>query len=107
IERYVAAGLAEELVVDVREQTDLAFLGDLREHRIGLPEGGPALDRIREEARSRRLERPSQLLRDLDRGAAQHLGVELIRPGLNLALDLVEQGDQLVAFDREPVALRL
>ena len=34
-----------------------------------------------------------ELLGDLHRGAAQHLGVELVGPGLDLLLDLVEQRD--------------
>src|SRR5690606_36321742 len=44
---------------------------------------------------------------DLDGGAPQHLGVELVGPGLDLARDLQEQGDDFVAVDREAVARRL
>ena len=107
VERDVAAGLAEQLVVDVGDQADLVLLGDLLQHRVGLLERRPALDRVGQEAGARRLERPAELLGDLDRGAAQHLGVELVGAGLDLLLDLVEQRDQLVALDREAVAVGL
>ncbi len=40
VERDVPARLAEELVVDVRDQADAVLLGDLLEDRVGLLEGG-------------------------------------------------------------------
>ena len=44
---------------------------------------------------------------DLDRGAPQHLGVELVGAALDLAGDLVEERDQHVAVDLDAVALGL
>ena len=85
----------------------LYFLAIFVEHRVGLLERRPALDRVGQEARARGLERPAELLGDLHRGAPQHLGVELVGAGLDLLLDLVEERDQLVALDREAVALGL
>ena len=103
VQRYVAPGLAQQLVVDVGDQPHLVVLGDLRQHRVGLLEGLPALDRVRQEPGPRGLQWPAELLGDLDSGPAQHLGVELVRPGLDLLLDLVKERDQLVALEREPV----
>ena len=85
----------------------LCFLAIFGQHRVGLLERLPALHRVGQEARSGRLQRPAELLGDLDRGAAQHLGVQLVGAGLDLLLDLVEERDQLVALDREAVALGL
>ena len=53
VQRHVAPGLAQELVVDVRDQPDLVLLGDLRKLRVGLLERQPALDRVGQEARAR------------------------------------------------------
>ena len=85
----------------------LVLLGDLRQRRVGLLERLPALHRVGQEARARGLQRPAELLGDLHRGAAQHLGVELVGAGFDLLLDLVEQRQELVALDREAVALGL
>ena len=52
-------------------------------------------------------ERPAELARDVDRGAAQDLGVELVRSTLDLLLGLDEERDQLLARQRVPVALGL
>ncbi len=97
--------LAEQLVVDVRDQADLELLGEAVELRVGLLERRPALDRVGQEAGARGLERPAELLGDLDGGAAQDLGVELVGPALDVLLGLEEQRDQLVARERVPVLL--
>ena len=60
----------------------------------------------------RKLERTGSIsqpssLRDLHRGAAQHLRVELVRAGHDLPLGLEEERDQLIAVDREAVLLGL
>ena len=83
------------------------FFLKLVELGVGLLERRPALDRVGQEARARGLQRPAELLGDLHGGAAQDLGVELVGAALDLLLDLVEQRDQLVAVDREAVALGL
>ena len=75
VQRDVSPGLAQQLVVDVRDQPDLVLLGDLRQHRVGLLERQPALDRVGQKARARGLQRPAQMLGDLDRRAPQNLGV--------------------------------
>ena len=96
--RNVPARLAEQLVVDVRDQPDArTSCAKLLELRVGLLERRPALDRVGQEAGARGLERPAELLGDLHGGAAQDLGVELVGAALDLLLDLVEQRDQLVA----------
>ena len=89
--RDVAPRLAEQLVVDVRDQAGLELLGELLELRVGLLERRPALRR----ESGRKPERDgssgqSMSLGDLDRRAAQDLGVELVGAALDLALDLVE-----------------
>ena len=94
VDRDVAARLPEQLVVDVREQAELVLLGQLLQLRVGLLEGLPALHRVGQEARARGLERPLEAFGDLDRRAAQHLGVELVGAALDFARDLVEQRDQ-------------
>src|SRR5439155_2241335 len=48
--------------------------------------------------------RPLDALGDLHRGPAQDLGVQLVGAALDLARDLVEEPDDLVAVDREAVA---
>src|SRR5206468_8754160 len=60
----VAAGLAEELVVDVGDQAEAVLLAELVELDPGLLERGPPLDRVWEEARAGGLERPAQALGD-------------------------------------------
>ena len=103
----MAARLAEQLVVDVGDQPDLELLLEVLELRVGLLERRPALDRVGQEAGARGLERPAELLGDLHGGAAQDLGVELVGAALDLLLGLLEERDQLVAVDREAVALGL
>src|SRR5215212_699552 len=105
VDRHVTAGLAEQLVVDVRNQPDLELLLELLERRVGLPKRPPALDGIGQEPRAGRLERPLELLRDPHRRAAQDFGVELVGAPLDVLLGLHEERDQPVALDREPVAL--
>src|SRR4051794_3230689 len=56
VERDVAAGEPEELVVDVRDQAGLELLAELLELRVGLLERRPALHGVREEAGARGLE---------------------------------------------------
>jgi len=91
--------------VDLRaDQPDVVLLLDLVELGGGLLERRPALHRVGQEPRARGLQRPLDPLGDLERRAAQHLGIELVRAALDLALDLVEQRDDLVAVDREAVA---
>ncbi len=68
---------------------------------------GQRWHRVGQEAAARGLQRPAELLGDLDGRAAQHLGVELVRARLDLLLDRVEERDQRVAVDREAVALGL
>jgi hypothetical protein len=46
VDRDVAAGLPQQLVVDVREQAELVLLGELLQLRVGLLEGFPALHRV-------------------------------------------------------------
>src|SRR5205085_4533887 len=58
IQRDLPSRLAEELVVDVRDQANFVLLGDLLENRAGLPERTPALYRVGQEPGPRRLERP-------------------------------------------------
>ena len=60
--------------------------------------GRPALDRVGQEARPRRLQRPADLLGDPHGDAPQHLGVELVGAALDLALGLVEQRDDVLAL---------
>ena len=61
-----------------------------------------------QEARARGLERPLELLRDLDGGAAQDLGVELVGAALDLVLELEEaREDRRRVLEGEAVALRL
>src|SRR3954453_18938091 len=107
VERDVPARLAEQLVVDVRDQAGVVAADELLQLRVGLLEVRPARHGVRQEARPARLERPVDALCDLDGGAAQHLGVELIGPTLDLARDLVEEADHLVAIDGEAVPLGL
>ena len=80
------------------------LLDDLLELRVGLLERRPALHAVGQKARARGLERPVDALGDLDGRAAQDLGVELVGAALDLALDLVEVADELLAVDREAVA---
>src|SRR4051794_27144717 len=104
VERHVAAGEPEQLVVDVRDEPRLELVAELLELRDGLLERRPALDRVRQEAGAGRLERPADVLGDAHGDATEDLGVELVRAALDLALVLVEAGDDLVAIvDREPV----
>src|SRR5215218_10189570 len=103
VDLEVPARLAEELVVDVRDQADLELLREAVELRVGLLERRPAHDRRREEPRARRLERPAELLGDLDGGAAQDLGVELVGPALDLLLGLEEEREQLGTRQRVAV----
>jgi hypothetical protein len=56
---------------------------------------------------ARRLELPAQLAGHPHRGPAQHLGIQLVRPALDLALNIDEAGDQNIAVDREPVTVGL
>src|SRR5436190_20153782 len=105
--RDVAARLAEQLVVDVRDQARLKSADELAQLRIGLLERRPTLNRVRQEPGAARLQRPADALGDLDRRAAQDLGVQLVGAALDLARDLVEERDDLFQVDREAVALRL
>ena len=57
--RDVAAGLAEELVIDVGQQAQFVFLGELGQLDVGLLERLPALDRVGQKARARGLQLPS------------------------------------------------
>ena len=66
--------------------------------------GCPALHRVGQEARARGLQRPFDAFGDLDRGAPQHLRVELVGAALDFPGDLVEQRDQHGAVDLEAVA---
>jgi len=102
--RDVAPRLAQELVVDVRDEARLQVLDGLVELGVGLAKRRPALDAVGQEARAGGLQRPVQALGDLDRRASQHLGVQLVGPALDLALDLVEVRDELLPVDREAVA---
>jgi succinyl-CoA synthetase beta subunit len=105
VEGQVAPRLAEQLVVDVGDEPRLELLGELRQLRVGLLERGPALDGVGQEAGARRLERPADVLGDPDGHAAQDLGVELVGAAFDLALVLVEAGDDLLRIlDREAVA---
>ena len=83
------------------------FLREAVELRVGLLERRPAADRVREETGARRLERPAELARDLDGGAAQDLGVELVRAALDLLLGLEEERDELLLGERVAVLLGL
>src|SRR5579875_379507 len=105
VERDVPPRLAQQLVVDVGDQPDLMILGHLLERRVRLRERLPPLHRVGQEARARRLQRPAQLLGDAHGGAPQHLGVELVGPGLDLLGDLMEEGENLIALDGESVTL--
>ena len=78
VDLEVAPRLAQQLVVDVGDQADLELLGEAVELGVRLLERRPALDRVGQEAGARRLERPAELLGDLDGGTAQDLGVELV-----------------------------
>ena len=69
--------------------------------------GGQAGHAVGQEVRARRLEVPAQLRGHAHGGAAQDLGVQLVRAALDLALDLDEARDQHVAVDREAVAVGL
>ena len=61
-----------------------------------------------QEPGARGLERPADVLGDPHGDAAQDLGVQLVGAALDLALVLVEAGDDLVAVvDREAVLGRL
>jgi hypothetical protein len=105
--RDVPPGLTEELVVDVRDQPGLELLDELLELRVRLAEGRPPLHGIGQEARARGLERPLEPLGDLDDGAPQDLGVELVRAPFDVTGDLVEHRDELVrVLEREAVAGR-
>jgi hypothetical protein len=103
----VPARLPEQLVVDVRQQAEFVFLGQLLQLRVGLLEGLPALHGVGQEARARGLQLPLQAFGDLDRGAPEHLGVQLVGTALDFLGDLVKQRDQHVAVDLELVALGL
>ena len=66
---------------------------------------GAQRDGVGQEAGPRGLERPPDVLGDADGHAAQDLGVELVGAALDLALVLVEAGDDLLRIlDREAVA---
>ena len=86
---------------------DVLGLVDLLERRDGLLEGPPALDGVGQELGAGGLERPAEILGDGDRGAAQHLGVELVGAAHDVALVLQKQGNELVLVDRVAVALGL
>ena len=89
VERDVAPRLPEQLVVDVGDQAELVLLARASRaaRRVSL-NGRPALDRVGQEARARGLERPAEPLGDLDRGAAQDLGVELVGAALDLLREI-------------------
>ena len=69
----------------------LYFLASFCSCGVGFLERLPALDRVGQEARARGLQRPVEAFGDLDRGAPQHLRVELVGASLDFARDLVEQ----------------
>src|SRR3954468_23747820 len=100
-----AAGLAEQLVVDVGDQPDLELLLEPLELGVGLLERRPALDRVGEEPGAGGLQRPAELLGDLHGGAPQDLGVQLVGAALDLLLGLLEERDELVAGDGVAVFL--
>ena len=96
-------GLPEQLVDYVREQAQFVFLWELLQLGVGLAKRFPALHRVRQKARAGRLLIKVQAVGDLDRGAPQHLGVELVGAALDLAGDFAHERQQRVAVELDPV----
>ena len=103
----MAAGDAEQLVVDVGDDPHLVAFAEAVHGRVGLPEGEPPADAVRQELCPRRLDLPADLLRRPYRGAAQHLGVELIGAADDVRLDLEEPLHQRRLVEAEAVPLGL
>ena len=100
----VAARDAEQLVVDVGDDPDRRSACASRSiaafaSRNGMPVG----DAVGQELGPRGLELPADLAGDLDRGAAQDLGVELVGAAHDLGLDLEEAVDELLLVEAEAV----
>ena len=74
----VPARDAEQLVVDVRDDSHLVALGEPVHGRICLAERHPAFDAVGQELGPGGLHLPAHLARHLDDRAPQHLGVELV-----------------------------
>ena len=75
----------------------LVALAEPVHRRVRLAERQPAGDAVGQELGPRGLELPADLAGDLDRGAAQDLGVELVGAAHDLGLDLEEALDELSA----------
>ncbi len=103
----VPARDAEQLVVDVRDDSELVALAEAIHCGVGLAKRHPARHAVGQELRPRRLELPAELAGHLDRGPAQNLGVELVGATHDLRLDLEEALDELILVVGEAVALGL
>src|SRR3954447_5166375 len=101
----VAPGDAEKFVVDVRDDPPLVALAEPVHRRVGLPERKPLRNAVRQELCPGWLELPAPLLRRSHGGAAQDLGIELIRAADDFRLDLEEPAKERFLVETEPVAV--
>src|SRR5215216_6044979 len=103
----VAPRDAEQLVVDVGDDPHLVPLAEPVHRRVRLAERKPLRNAVGQELGAGWLELPADLLCGLHRGAAQDLGIQLVRAADDLPFDLEEAVQELLLVEAEAVPVGL